>query len=145
MVEPLHREDNGTRTATLRQGDHTVEVLLRPGSSELGPGSTIRVEILSRLRGTELIGSATAGDRTVEVSIQDNGRERVRRSYAVPRLTDVELLGRAIEGSSPDPVALDALAMALARSLRLRLWVRSTDRSGSHSWAIPTASTFADG
>ena len=114
VVEPLHREDNGTRTATLRQGDHTVEVLLRPGSSELGPGSTIRVEILSRLRGTELIGSATAGDRTVEVSIQDNGRERVRRSYAVPRLTDVELLGRAIEGSSPDPVALDALAMALA-------------------------------
>ena len=114
VVEPLHREDSGTRTATLRQGDHTVEVLLRPGSSELDPGSTIRVEILSRLRGTELIGSATAGDRTVEVSIQDNGRERVRRSYAAPRLTDVELLDRAIEGSSPDPVAMDALAMALA-------------------------------
>ena len=114
VVKPLHREDSGTRTATLRQGDHTVEVLLRPGSSELDPGSTIRVEILSRLRGTELIGSATAGDRTVEVSIQDNGRERVRRSYAAPRLTDVELLDRAIEGSSPDPVALDALAMALA-------------------------------
>jgi hypothetical protein len=114
VVKPLHREDSGTRTATLRQGDHTVEVLLRPGSSELDPGSTIRVEILSRLRGTELIGSATAGDRTVEVSIQDNGRERVRRSYAAPRLTDVELLDRAIEGSSPDPVAMDALAMALA-------------------------------
>jgi glucose-6-phosphate dehydrogenase assembly protein OpcA len=114
VVEPLHRQDDGTRTATLRQGDHAVEVLLRPGSSELGAGSTILVEIMSRLRGTELIGSVAAGDRTVDVSIRDNGRERVRRSYAAPRLTDVELLGRAIEGSTPDPVAVHALAMALA-------------------------------
>jgi hypothetical protein len=60
------------------------------------------------------VGSVAAGDRTVEVSIQHNGRERVRRSFAAPRLTEVELLGRAIEGSSPDPVAVDALAMGLA-------------------------------
>jgi glucose-6-phosphate dehydrogenase assembly protein OpcA len=113
VVEPIHREAGGTRVATLRQAGHAVEVLLRPGISDLGPGSTIRVEITSQLRGATVIGNVAAGDRTVEVSIQHNGRERVRRSYAAPRLTEVELLGRAIEGSAPDPVAVDALAMGL--------------------------------
>jgi len=97
-----------------RQAGHAVEVLLRPGISDLGAGSTIRVEITSQLRGAVVVGSVAAGDRTVEVSIQHNGRERVRRSFSAPRLTEVELLGRAIEGSSPDPVAVDALAMGLA-------------------------------
>ena len=114
VVEPIHRNDDGSRTATLRQAGHAVEVLLRPGISDLGAGSTIRVEITSQLRGAVVVGSVAAGDRTVEVSIQHNGRERVRRSFAAPRLTEVELLGRAIEGSSPDPVAVDALAMGLA-------------------------------
>jgi hypothetical protein len=89
-----------------------VEVVLRPAVSELGPGSTVRVEIASRLRGAELIGSVTAGDRTVEVSILDNGLERVRRSYLAPRLTDIELLGRAVEEGAADPVAVQALAWA---------------------------------
>jgi glucose-6-phosphate dehydrogenase assembly protein OpcA len=113
VVTPLHRDGDGSRVATLRQGDHAVEIALKPGSSTLGAGSTIRVEITSQLRGATVIGSVAAGDRTVEVSILHNGRERVRRSYAAPRLTEVELLGRAIEGGAPDPVAVDALAMGL--------------------------------
>ncbi len=76
------------------------------------PGSTVRVEIVSRLRGAELVGEVTAGDRTVEVAIHDKGRERVRRTYLAPRLKDVDLLGRAVEDSASDPVAGAALAMA---------------------------------
>jgi glucose-6-phosphate dehydrogenase assembly protein OpcA len=112
VVAPLSREDDGRRVATLRQGDHDVEVILRPAVSDLGPGSTVRVEIASGLRGVELIGRVSAGDSSVEVSILDNGRERVRRSYLGPRLTSVDLLGRAVEEGAPDPVAVQALAAA---------------------------------
>lgn len=112
VVAPLSREDDGRRVATLRQGDHDVEVILRPAVSDLGPGSTVRVEIASGLRGVELIGRVSAGDSSVEVSILDNGRERVRRSYMGPRLTSVDLLGRAVEEGAPDPVAVQALAAA---------------------------------
>ena len=112
VTAPLSPGKEGRRIATLRQREHEVEVVLRPAVSELGPGSTVRVEIASRLRGAELIGSVTADDRTVEVSILENGRERVRRSYLAPRLTDVELLGRAVEEGAADPVAVQALAWA---------------------------------
>jgi hypothetical protein len=70
------------------------------------------VEIESRLRGAELIGSVTAGDRAVEVSIHDNGRERVRRSYPSPRMTDVDLLGHAVEEGAANPVSVAALSTA---------------------------------
>jgi glucose-6-phosphate dehydrogenase assembly protein OpcA len=112
VVEPLRREPDGRRTATLRQRDHAVEVALLPVVSDLGSGSTVRVEIVSRLRGAELIGDVAAGDRSVEVVLCDNGRERVRRAYVGPRLTDVDLLGRAVEEGAADPVAVHALAMA---------------------------------
>jgi glucose-6-phosphate dehydrogenase assembly protein OpcA len=112
VVSPMHREPDGRRIATLRQADHTVVVEWRPVSSELGQGSTVRVEIVSRLRGAELVGDVAAGDRTVEVAIHDNGRERVRRTYIALRLNDVDLLERAVEDSVGDPVAGETLAMA---------------------------------
>jgi glucose-6-phosphate dehydrogenase assembly protein OpcA len=112
VVNPIGRHKDGERVATLRQKEHAVEVTLRPVKSRLGPGSTVRVEIASRLRGAELVGSVAAGDRTVEVSVVDNGRERVHRTYVAPRLTDVDLLGRAVEEGAADPVAVHALAMA---------------------------------
>jgi hypothetical protein len=112
VVEPIKRGPDGRRVATLRQAQHTVEVVLRPTTSALGAGSTVRIEIASRLRGAELVGSVAAGDRTVEVTVVDDGRERVRRSYLAPRLKDVELLGRAVEDGAADPVAFHALAMA---------------------------------
>lgn len=112
VVAPLRREKDGRRVATLRQKDHEVDVVLRPVVSNLSAGSTVRVEIASRLRGAELVGNVAAGDRTVEVSLLDNGRERVKRSYVAPRLTDVDLLGRAVEEGGADPLAVGALAMA---------------------------------
>ena len=112
VVEPIKRGADGRRVATLRQAQHTVDVVLRPTTSSLGAGSTVRIEIASRLRGAELVGSVAAGDRTVEVTVVDDGRERVRRSYLAPRLKDVELLGRAVEDAAADPVAVHALAMA---------------------------------
>lgn len=112
VVEPISRDGAGRRVATLRQGNHEVEVVLEPAISDLGPGSTVAVEISSRLRGAELIGNISAGDRTVEVSILDDGRERVRRSYVAPRLTDVDLLGRAVEEGAADPISVQALATA---------------------------------
>lgn len=128
VVAPLRREKDGRRLATLGQRDHAVEVVLRPVVSDLGAGSTVRVEIFSRLRGTELVGKVAAGDRSVEVSICEDGAERVRRSYVAPRLTDVDLLGLAIEEGAPDPVADHALAMAG----RL-LGVDSASRKGADS------------
>ncbi|MFI5259237.1 MAG: glucose-6-phosphate dehydrogenase assembly protein OpcA [Candidatus Limnocylindrales bacterium] len=112
VVSPVSRVEGGQRIATLRQKDHAVEVVLRPVSSDLGPGSTVRVEIKSRLRGAELIGRVAADDRIVNVSVFDDGRERVRRSYGAPRLSEVDLLARAVEEGSSDPVAAGALAMA---------------------------------
>ena len=112
VAAPLRRENDGRRVATLRQKDHAVNVILRPVVSDLGAGSTARIEIVSRLRGAELIGTVAAGDRTVQVSIQEDGRERVRRSYLAPRLTDVDLLSRAVEEGAADSLAGHALATA---------------------------------
>jgi hypothetical protein len=112
VVKPLSRESAGRRVATLRQKDHDVEVVLQPAESTLGAGSTVRVEIDSRLRGAGLIGIVTADDHTVEVSILDGGRDRVRRSYTAPRLTDVDLLARAVEEGAADPIAVHAMATA---------------------------------
>ena len=124
VAKPISREDAGRRVATLRQGNHEVQVVLRPAESDLGAGSTVRVEIASRLRGAELIGNISADDHAVEVSILDDGRERVRRSYVAPRLTDVDLLGRAVEEGAADPISVQALATA-ARLLGVE--------SGSHT------------
>jgi glucose-6-phosphate dehydrogenase assembly protein OpcA len=112
VVSPLRRVAGGGRAATLRQLNHKVHVELRPASSNLGEGSTVRVEIVSRLRGSELVGDVKAGDRTVEVAVRDKGRVRVRRTYLAPRLHDVDLLERAVEDSATHPVAVEALEMA---------------------------------
>ncbi|HEY5488152.1 MAG TPA: glucose-6-phosphate dehydrogenase assembly protein OpcA [Candidatus Limnocylindrales bacterium] len=112
VVSPLRREDDGRRTATLRQGNHRVAVELQPVCSDLSGGSTVRVEIASRLRGAELVGDVSATDHAVDVVVRDKGRERARRAYIAPRLNDVDLLLLAVEDSSGAPVAAEALAMA---------------------------------
>ncbi|HEX7591015.1 MAG TPA: glucose-6-phosphate dehydrogenase assembly protein OpcA [Candidatus Limnocylindrales bacterium] len=112
VVKQLSREGEGRRVATLRQKEHEVEVVLQPAASKLSAGSTVRVEITSRLRGAELVGNISADDHTVDVSILDDGRERVRRVYAAPRMTDIDLLARAVEEGAADPVAVHALATA---------------------------------
>jgi glucose-6-phosphate dehydrogenase assembly protein OpcA len=112
VVTPLRMGTDGRRSATLRQAGHEVEIVLVPAVSHLADGSTVRVEITSRLRGAELIGTVEASDRNVHVSILDKGRERVKRSYAAPRLNDADLLGRAVEEGAADPVAVHALSTA---------------------------------
>jgi glucose-6-phosphate dehydrogenase assembly protein OpcA len=112
VVLPLRRGPDGRRTATLRQGNHQVAVELQPVCSDLSGGSTVRVEIASRLRGAELVGDVTADDHVVDVVVRDKGRERARRAYIAPRLNDVDLLVLAVEDSSGAPVAAEALAMA---------------------------------
>ena len=109
---PLRSRSNGIRTATLRQGGHDVAVEFRPAISDLGAGSTVRIELESRVRGAELVGQIEAGDLTVDVTVRDKGRERVKRTYLAPRLNDVDLICRAVEDSAADPVAVGALAMA---------------------------------
>lgn len=112
VVSPLRRLAGGGRVATLRQLEHEVEVELCPARSKLHSGSTVMVEIASRMRGAELIGHVEAGDLTVEVGVRDKGRERVRRTYLAPRLRDEDLLERAVEESAADPLAAQVLAMA---------------------------------
>ena len=133
VVLPLRRSPNGRRTATLRQGDHQVAVELRPVCSDLSGGSTVRVEIVSRLRGAELVGDVTATDRVVDVVVRDQGRERARRAYVAPRLNDVDLLVLAVEDSSGAPVAAEALAMAGQLAAVEPAAHESTDRRRSRS------------
>jgi glucose-6-phosphate dehydrogenase assembly protein OpcA len=133
VVLPLRRGPDGRRTATLRQGDHQVAVDLRPVCSDLSGGSTVRVEIVSRLRGAELVGDVTATDRVVDVVVRDQGRERARRVYVAPRLNDVDLLVLAVEDSSGAPVAAGALAMAGQLAAVEPAAHESTDRRRSRS------------
>ena len=112
VISPLGRARAGTRTATLRQRDHAVKVELRPVESGLGPGSTVRIQIASSRRGSELEGIVSAGDHTVEVEVLEMGRQRIRRVFPAPRLDEVDLLERAIEDGPSDLLAAGTLAMA---------------------------------
>jgi hypothetical protein len=112
VMSPLGHPRAGTRTATLRQRDHVVKVELRPVKSGLGPGSTVRIQIASSRRGSELEGIVSAGDRSVEVEVLEMGRQRIRRVFLAPRLNEVDLLERAIEDGPSDLLAAGTLAMA---------------------------------
>jgi glucose-6-phosphate dehydrogenase assembly protein OpcA len=112
VESPMRRGADGRLTAVLRQGDHQVAAEWRPAPSGLGSGSTVRVEIVSRRAGAELAGTVTADDRTVHVTVNDRGRERVRRVYAAPRLDEVELLARAMDDRAGASISAATLAMA---------------------------------
>ena len=109
--EPLRREPDGRRVATLRQRNHEVAVVLQPGGSDLPAGSTVRVVITSRVRGTDLVGEVRAGDRDVQVTVRDGGRDRIKRTYLAPRLNDVDLLSLSVQEHAADPVSVQAMAM----------------------------------
>jgi glucose-6-phosphate dehydrogenase assembly protein OpcA len=111
-VHQALRREGSDRKATLRQRDHGVEVVLRPGGSDLPPGSTARVVISSKLRSGELVGEISAGDEAVDVCVREDGHERARRVYLAPRLTEVDLLGLSVQEHAADPVSVQALAMA---------------------------------
>jgi glucose-6-phosphate dehydrogenase assembly protein OpcA len=112
VISPLGRARAGTRTATLRQRDHAVKVELRAVESGLDPGSTVRIQVASSRRGSELEGTVSAGDHAVEVEVLEMGRQRIRRVFVAPRLDEVDLLERAIEDGPSDLLAAGTLAMA---------------------------------
>lgn len=109
--EPLRREPDGRRVATLRQRNHEVEVVLQPGGSDLPAGSTVRVVITSRVRGADLVGEVRAGDRDVQVTVRDGGRDRIKRTYLAPRLNAVDLLSLSVQEHAADSVSVQAMAM----------------------------------
>ncbi len=114
VVSPMSPAADGLRVATLRQRDHDVAVEWRPvpASPDLAPGSTVCVEIASRRAGAELLGTVTADDRSVRVTVRDRGNVRIQRVYSAPRLDEVQLLETALQDRTGDPMATETLALA---------------------------------
>ncbi len=99
-------------SATLADGRGEVSVVVRPVTSQMPAGTTLRVELLAERRGSELRADVTAEQDTVRVRVWQDGVEALDRHFTAPRRTDVDLLAQAIEASGHDRVAEDALRVA---------------------------------
>jgi glucose-6-phosphate dehydrogenase assembly protein OpcA len=99
-------------TAALRLNRREVTALLRPSPSELPTGTTLRVELTARMRGSELRADITAEQDAVHARVWRNGFRILERGFTAPRRKDVDLLAEAVEAGGTDPVGQDALAMA---------------------------------
>ena len=77
-----------------------------------GPGSTLRVELLSERRGSTLRTEVTGRAKHVRVRAWENEVERAHRVFLAPRPRDVDLLGRAIEEAGRDEITLPAIRTA---------------------------------
>jgi glucose-6-phosphate dehydrogenase assembly protein OpcA len=106
---PLHR---GLAAKLRDQRSSEVGVVIRPRASTAPAGTTLRVEILAERRGSELRADVTAEAENVHVHAWLDGVEALDRTFKAPRRGDIDLLSEAIEGSSRDTVALEALRMA---------------------------------
>jgi glucose-6-phosphate dehydrogenase assembly protein OpcA len=100
--------------ATLADGRGDISVVVRPVTSPMPAGTTLRVEILAERRGSELRADVTAEQATVRVRVWQDGVEALDRDFNAPRRTDVDLLAQAIEASGHGQVASDALRAAAA-------------------------------
>jgi len=111
---PIPRRATAPRgfAATLRAGRSQVAVVIRPVTSPMPGGTTLRVELLAERRGSELRADVTAEAETVRVHVWQDGVEALDRAFQAPRRTDVDLLAEAIETGGADPVARDALRAA---------------------------------
>lgn len=98
--------------AILRDGRGQIDVVVRPVSSPLPGGTTLRVELRAERRGSELRADVTAEQETVHVHVWQDGVEALDRVFQAPRRTDVDLLAEAIEAGVADPVAHDAIRTA---------------------------------
>ncbi len=105
---PLHRG----LAAKLRAPSGEVSVMIRPVTSPMPAGTTLRVEILAERRGSELRADVTAEKENVHVHAWLDGVEALDRTFKAPRRSDVDLLGEALEGGSRDPVARETIRMA---------------------------------
>jgi hypothetical protein len=98
--------------ATLRLDRTEVAVVVRPVLSEMPPGTTLRIELRSDYRGSELRADVTAEQDAVHARVWLDGVHSLERGFNAPRRTDVDLLAEAIEAGGRDPVAVGATRMA---------------------------------
>jgi hypothetical protein len=98
--------------ATLRLERTEVAVVVRPVLSEMPPGTTLRIELRSDYRGSELRADVTAEQDAVHARVWLDGVHSLERGFNAPRRTDVDLLAEAIEAGGRDPVAVGATRMA---------------------------------
>jgi hypothetical protein len=105
---PMHR---GLQ-ARLRSHGSDVAVVIRPVSSPMPAGTTLRVEILAERRGSELRADVTAEAENVRVHAWLDGVEAMDRTFRAPRRNDVDLLGEALEVGGRDPLAVGTTRMA---------------------------------
>jgi glucose-6-phosphate dehydrogenase assembly protein OpcA len=125
VVQPLHAAKTPKRTgsktqmsrglaATLTDGRAELGVVVRPVTSPMPAGTTLRVELLAERRGSELRADVTAEQDIVRVRVWQDGVEALDRSFNAARRTDVDLLAQAIEASGRNRIAAKALAAAAA-------------------------------
>ena len=115
---PIGRAESGSEgadpglTATLKHNRTEVTVVVRPTLSEMPPGTTLRVELVASIRGSELRADVTAEQEAVHARVWRDGDRILERGFNAPRRKDLDLLAEAIEAGGRDPVAVGALAMA---------------------------------
>jgi hypothetical protein len=105
---PLHRG----LSARLRHGTSDVSVVMRPVTSPMPAGTTLRVELLAERRGSELRTDITAEAENVHVHAWQDGVEVIDRTYKAPRRGDVDLLGEALETGGRDPLSVGTIRKA---------------------------------
>jgi glucose-6-phosphate dehydrogenase assembly protein OpcA len=100
--------------AMLSDGRADVSVVVRPVVSKMPAGTTLRVELLAERRGSELRADVTAEAETVHVRVWLDGVEALDRPFLARRMSEVDLLGQALEASGRDGVESGALRAAAA-------------------------------
>ncbi len=98
--------------ASLADGRTEVAVVIRPIHSDMPSGTTLRVELLSERRGSELRADVTAEAETVHVRVWIDGVEALDRHFLAARRGDVDLLAESIEAIDRDPISYGTLLMA---------------------------------
>jgi glucose-6-phosphate dehydrogenase assembly protein OpcA len=98
--------------ASLRLNRREVTAFLRPMPSEMPTGTTLRVELAARVRGSELRADITAEQEAVHARVWKDGFRIVERGFNAPRRRDLDLLAESIEAGGQDPVATAALQTA---------------------------------
>jgi hypothetical protein len=98
--------------ATLRHGTTAVVVELRPRLSGMPEGTTLRVDIVARRRGSELRTAITAEAENVHCRVWLDGLPVVERRFNSARNVDVELLAEAIEITGDDRVERETIRTA---------------------------------
>jgi hypothetical protein len=105
---PMHRGLAGR----LRDQTGEVAVVVRPVTSDMPPGTTLRVEILAERRGSELRTDVTAQAENVVVHTWLDGVQAMDRTFKAPRRSDADLLAEAIEGGGRDALSMGTIRTA---------------------------------